>query len=345
MKKRALIFGVTGQDGSYLSKFLLKKNYKVYGVKRRNSSVVTSRLDEIYLEPHESSNFKMFYSDLSDYPSIYEIIKKTKPHEIYNLAAQSHVAISFEIPNYTMDINALGTTRILEAIKNIQLKCKFYQAGSSEMFGDVLEVPQDEKTPFNPVSPYAVSKVSAHWTTICYREAYKIFASNGILFNHESPLRGENFVTRKIVRALVRIKNNQQKRLYLGNLYAKRDWGHAKDYVEAQWLILQAKNPGDYVISTGKQYSIKEFVNKVSKELKIKILWKGSGIKTVAYLKDKNTKKRIIVSCDKRYFRPHDVNSLVGNSNKARKELKWKPKISLNMMIKEMIEFETKNLK
>lgn len=344
MKKKALIFGVTGQDGSYLSKFLLKKNYLVFGVKRRNSSVVTSRLDEIYLEPHEASNFKMHYGDLSDYSSIYEIIKKINPHEIYNLAAQSHVAISFQIPNYTMDINALGAARILEAIKNLKLKCKFYQAGSSEMFGDVLEVPQNEKTSFNPVSPYAVSKVSAHWATICYREAYRIFAANGILFNHESPLRGENFVTRKIVRALVRIKKNKQKRLFLGNLYAKRDWGHAKDYVEAQWLILQAKKPGDYVISTGKQYSIKDFVNIVCKQLKINIKWQGKGIKTIAYSKDINGKKNILISCDKRYFRPNDVNSLLGNSNKARKELKWKPKISLKIMIKEMIEFELKNL-
>jgi len=340
MKKKALIFGVTGQDGSYLAKFLLKKKYRVYGVKRRNSSVTTSRLDEIYLDPQEKSNFNMYYGDLADYSSIHEIIKKIKPHEIYNLAAQSHVAISFEIPNYTYDINSLGTIRILEAIKNLKIKCKYYQAGSSEMYGDVLKTPQDEETPFNPVSPYAVSKVSAHWSTICYRNAYNVFACNGILFNHESPLRGENFVTKKIVRALVRIKKGKQKKLYLGNLDAKRDWGHAKDYVRAQWLMLQKKNPSDYVISTGKQYSVKEFVDKVCNQLKMKIFWSGKGLATKACLKN----KKIIISCDKRYFRPHDVNSLIGNSTKARKELKWKPKISLNMMIKEMIDFEIKNL-
>ena len=344
MKKKALIFGITGQDGAYLSKLLLKKNYIVYGVKRRNSSVTTSRLNDIYFDPQEKSNFKMLYGDLADCSSIYEIIKKIKPDEIYNLAAQSHVAISFEIPEYTIDINAAGTLRILEIIKNLKLKCKFYQAGSSEMFGDVLEVPQSEKTPFNPVSPYAVAKVSAHFATILYRKAYKIFACNGILFNHESPLRGENFVTKKIIRGLVKIKKGKQKRLYLGNLYAKRDWGHAQDYVYAQWLILQAKKPGDYVIATGKQYSIKKFVDKVCEQLNINIKWQGKGIKTVGFIKNKNGKKRIIISCDKRYFRPHDVNGLIGNSNKARKELKWKPKISLNKLIKEMIEFELKNL-
>ena len=342
MKKKALIFGITGQDGAYLSKFLLKKNYLVYGVKRRNSSVSTSRLDDIYKDPQQSSRFKMFYGDLADYSSVYNLINKLKPDEIYNLAAQSHVSISFDIPEYTADINATGVIRLLEAIKSINPKIKFYQAGSSEMFGDVIESPQNENTPFNPVSPYAVAKLQAHWATIFYRRAYKIFACNGILFNHESPLRGENFVTRKIVRGLVRIKKGKQGKLYLGNLYAKRDWGHAKDYVRAQWLILQNRKPEDFVISSGKQYSVLEFVNKVAEKLKINIYWKGKGVNIKGILSNNN---RVIIACDKRYFRPHDVNTLLGDCSKAKKKLNWKPKISLDKMIDEMIDFELKNLK
>ncbi len=283
----------------------------------------------------------MYYGDLADYASIYNLINYIKPDEIYNLAAQSHVSISFKIPEYTADINSSGPVRILEAIRSLNIKTKYYQAGSSEMFGDVLQVPQNENTPFNPISPYAVSKVHAHWTTICYRKAYKIFACNGILFNHESPLRGENFVTRKIVIGLVKIKKGKQKKLFLGNLYAKRDWGHAKDYVRAQWLIMQNNKPDDFVISTGKQYSVMDFIDKVAKKLKMKINWTGKGLKTKGVLSSNN---RVIVSCDKRYYRPQDVNTLLGDSSKAKKKLNWKPKITIDKMIEEMVDCELGNL-
>ena len=263
MKKKALIFGVTGQDGSYLSEFLLQKGYEVHGVKRRSSSINTQRIDHIYQDPHEKlRNFFLHYGDITDSTVVSKLIKEISPHEIYNLAAQSHVAVSFEVPEYTANADALGTLRILEAIKfhNLIKKTKFYQAGTSEMYGDVREKIQNEKTPFNPISPYGVAKQYAHWITINYRKAYDIFASNGILFNHESSRRGETFVTKKIVSALFKIKNNKQKKLFLGNIYAKRDWGHAKDYCEAMWKILQYKKPDDFVIATGKQYSIKEFI-------------------------------------------------------------------------------------
>ena len=278
MKKKALIFGVTGQDGSYLSEILISKNYEVHGVKRRSSSINTKRIDHIYQDPHDTKrNFFLHYGDITDSTSVSKIINDIKPDEIYNLAAQSHVAVSFEVPEYTANADALGALRILEAIKfhKLENKTKFYQAGTSEMFGKVQTIPQNEKTPFYPLSPYGVAKVYAHWITKNYREAYKIFAANGILFNHESPRRGETFVTKKIVVALCKIKLGIQKKLYLGNLYAKRDWGHARDYCYAMWKILQQKEPDDFIIATGKQYSIKEFITLTAKELDIKIRWKG----------------------------------------------------------------------
>jgi GDPmannose 4,6-dehydratase len=314
-KKVALIFGVTGQDGAYLSKFLFNKGYIVHGVKRRSSSINTSRIDDIYSDPLiKKNNFYLHYGDVTDSISVYNIIKKINPNEIYNLAAQSHVAVSFDLPEYTTNADASGTLRILESIIRINKKIKFYQAGSSEMFGKVLETPQNEKTPFYPRSPYGVSKVYAHWITINYRESYKIFAANGILFNHESPLRGETFVTKKVIKALCNIKLGKQKKLFIGNLTAKRDWGHAEDYVEAMWKILQYKKPEDFVICTGKQYSIKSFINLVSKQLNMKIVWKGIGIKEKGY--DRNNK--CIIECSKKYFRPAEVDSLVGDSSKAK---------------------------
>ena len=338
-KKVALIFGVTGQDGSYLSEFLLNKGYIVNGVKRRSSSNNTSRVDHIYQDPHESNyKFRLHYGDITDSSSVSDLIKKIKPDEIYNLGAQSHVAVSFEVPEYTANADALGALRILEAIKfhKFEKKIKFYQAGTSEMYGKVQSSPQNEKTNFYPLSPYGVAKLYAHWITKNYREAYNIFACNGILFNHESPRRGETFVTKKIISALCRIKAGKQKKLYLGNLNAKRDWGHAKDYCEAMWKMLQQKKPDDYVISTGKQYSIKQFINLAAKKLNMKIIWKGKGIKEKAY----NEKGIAIIECDKKYLRPLDVNTLLGNSKKARKKLNWKPKIKLDSLIQEMIKSE-----
>ncbi len=343
MKKKALIFGVTGQDGSYLSEFLIKKNYQVHGVKRRSSSFNTSRIDHLYQEPHvRNRNFILHYGDVTDSFSVNEIIKKVQPDEIYNLAAQSHVAVSFEVPEYTANADAIGALRILESIRSnsLEKKIKYYQAGTSEMFGKVQTVPQNEKTPFYPRSPYGVAKVYAHWITVNYRESYKIFACNGILFNHESPLRGETFVTKKIVQALCKIKKKQQSKLYLGNLDSKRDWGHAKDYVEAMWKMLQNKEPKDYIIATGKQYSVKQFINLVLKELKIKFIWKGKGIKSKCYDLNKN---KCIIECDKKYFRPLEVDTLLGDAKKARKELKWQPKYKINELVKEMVYYE--NLK
>ena len=340
-KKSALIFGITGQDGSYLAELLLDKNYIVNGVKRRSSSINTTRVDHIYQDPHEKNyNFRLFYGDITDSSSVSSLIKKTKPDEIYNLAAQSHVAVSFEVPEYTANADALGALRILEAIKfhKLEKKTKFYQAGTSEMYGKVQKIPQNEKTSFYPLSPYGVAKLYAHWITKNYREAYKIFASNGILFNHESPRRGETFVTKKIISALCRIKEGKQKKLFLGNLEAKRDWGHAKDYCYAMWKILQQRKPDDYVIATGIQYSVKEFVNLTAKKLKLKIKWRGKGINEKAY----NEKGYSIIECDKNYFRPLDVNTLLGDSRKARKKLNWKPKINLSSLIDEMINSEYK---
>ncbi len=330
-KKIALIFGVTGQDGSYLSKFLLKKGYQIHGVKRRSSSLNTNRIDDIYEDIHDAKNFFLHYGDLTDGQSIHQLISKINPHEIYNLGAQSHVAVSFELSEYTFITNTLGTLKILEAIKNINPKIRYYQAGTSEMFGK-SPPPQNENTPFYPRSPYAVSKLASHWITINYREAYGIYACNGILFNHESPLRGETFVTKKIVRALINIKNDKQKKLYLGNLYAKRDWGHAKDYVKAMWLMLQQKKPKDYVIATGKQYTVKEFINITAKKLKMTINWKGTGINEKGYYK-----KDLIIEIDQKYFRPTEVESLKGNSQKAKKDLNWNVEYNISSLIDDMI--------
>tara|TARA_Y100001935_G_C17240180_1_gene475248 strand:- start:122 stop:1159 length:1038 start_codon:yes stop_codon:yes gene_type:complete len=343
-KKIALIFGVTGQDGSYLAEILLKKNYIVHGVKRRSSSINTFRVDHIYQDPHDKNyRFILHYGDVTDSLSVSSVIKKTKPDEIYNLAAQSHVAVSFEVPEYTANADALGALRILEAIKfhKLEKKTKFYQAGTSEMYGKVQSSPQNEKTSFYPLSPYGVAKLYAHWITKNYREAYNIYACNGILFNHESPRRGETFVTKKIVSALCRIKENKQKKLYLGNLNSKRDWGHAKDYCLAMWKILQQKKPDDYVIATGKQYSIKQFINLTAKKLKMKINWRGKGIKEKGY----NENGKAIIECDKNYLRPLDVNTLLGDAKKARYKLKWKPSIKIETLIEEMIEHEYNNLK
>ena len=340
-KKIALIFGVTGQDGAYLAKLLLKKGYKVHGVKRRSSSLNTYRIDDIYKEPFaKKNNFVLHYGDVTDSLSVFNIIKKIKPNEIYNLAAQSHVAVSFEIPEYTTNADALGTLRILESIVKLNRKIKFYQAGSSEMFGKVYETPQTEKTPFYPRSPYGVAKLYSHWITINYRESYKIFASNGILFNHESPLRGETFVTKKVVKALCNIKHNKQKKLFVGNLYSKRDWGHAQDYVKAMWKILQHKQPDDFVICTGKQYTIKQFINLVAQELNMKIKWKGKGIKEKAY----NEKNRCIIECKRKYLRPAEVDTLKGNFSKAKKLLKWKPENDIKSLIKDMVNYELNSI-
>ncbi len=338
--KKALIFGVTGQDGSYLAEFLLKKKYKVHAVKRKSSSYNTNRIDHIL---EKEKNFILHYGDVTDSIMVMNIINEIKPDEIYNLSAQSHVAVSFKLPEYTANVDALGSLRILEAIKSCNLikKTKFYQAGTSEMFGKVQEIPQSEKTKFYPRSPYGVSKVFSHWMTINYREAYGIFACNGILFNHESPRRGETFVTRKVTIALSKIKLGLQKKLLVGNLNAKRDWGHAKDYVEAQWLILQQKKPDDFVISSGKNYSVKQFINMCAKHLGIKLKWKGNGINTKAF--DQNGK--CIIACSKKYYRPTEVDTLLGNSKKAKKLLNWKPKISFKSLVKEMVEYDYNNIK
>ena len=344
-KKIALITGVTGQDGSYLADYLIKKKYFVHGVKRRSSSLNTSRVDHIYQDRFEGKrNFFLHYGDITDAISVSTLIRKIKPDEIYNLAAQSHVSVSFEVPEYTGNADAIGALRILEAIKfhGLENKTKFYQAGTSEMFGKVKEIPQNEKTPFYPRSPYGVAKVYAHWITVNYREAYNIFACNGILFNHESSRRGGTFVTKKIVNALCKIKLGLQKTLYLGNLEAKRDWGHAKDYVFAMWKMLQQKKASDFVISTGKQFTVKQFVNLVLDELKIKYIWKGRGINSKCLIKGTGNK---IVSIDKNYFRPLEVDTLLGNSTKAKKELRWKPKYNIKSMVREMVAEEINSLK
>ena len=338
-KKVALIYGVTGQDGAYLSKFLLKNNYIVHGVKRRSSSLNTFRIDDIYKDPHvKKNNFFLHYGDLSDSLAVLKNIKQIQPNEIYNLAAQSHVGVSFEVPEYTANVDAIGALRILDSIKtlNLQKKTKFYQAGTSEMFG-ASKPPQNEKTSFYPRSPYAAAKLYAHWITVNYREAYGIFACNGILFNHESPIRGETFVTKKIVRGLCDIMKEKSSRVYLGNLYAKRDWGHARDYVQAMWKMLQMKKPKDYVIATGKQYTVKYFVNLVARELKMKITWRGNGINERGFWKNKP-----IIIIDQKYFRPTEVDSLKGDFSLARKELGWKPLININSLVREMVMEELK---
>ena len=341
--KKALITGITGQDGAYLAEFLLNKGYQVHGIKRRSSSFNTERIDHLYTDPHdlsESDSFlKLHYGDLSDSMSLVRIIKLIQPDEIYNLGAQSHVAVSFETPEYTADTVGLGALRILEAIRILGLenKTRYYQASTSELYGKVKEIPQSEETPFYPRSPYAAAKLYAYWITINYREAYNIYACNGILFNHESPIRGETFVTRKITRGLARIKLGLQECLYLGNMNAKRDWGHAKDYVEMQWLMLQQESPEDFTISSGECHTVKEFVEQAAKELEISISWKGNGVNEKGYWKDK-----IIISVDPRYFRPTEVEVLLGDSEKARKKLGWSPKITFLELVKEMVQSDLK---
>ena len=334
--KRALITGVTGQDGSYLAELLLNKNYQVHGLKRRTSLINTQRIDHLYHDPHDKGcPFFLHYGDMTDSSSLLRIIQEVQPDEIYNLAAQSHVAVSFEEPEYTANSDALGALRILEAIRILKLekKTRFYQASTSELYGLVQEIPQKETTPFYPRSPYAVAKLYAYWITVNYREAYGLYACNGILFNHESPVRGETFVTRKITRALARIKLGLQDTLFLGNLDAKRDWGHAKDYVEMQWLMLQNDVAEDFVIATGVQYSVREFVNAAAKEIGITIRWSGEGVDEKGF----DVSGKCIVSVDPRYFRPTEVESLLGDASKARDKLGWTPKISFHELVSEMM--------
>jgi GDPmannose 4,6-dehydratase len=340
--KKALITGITGQDGAYLAELLLDKGYEVHGIKRRSSSFNTGRIDHLYQDPHENNvNLLLHHGDLTDSSSLIRVIQQVQPDEIYNLAAQSHVAVSFEEPEYTANSDALGALRILEAIRilGMEEKTRFYQASTSELFGKAKEIPQKETTQFYPRSPYAVAKLYAYWITINYREAYGIYACNGILFNHESPIRGETFVTRKITRALTRIKLGLQKRLYLGNLEAKRDWGHARDYVEMQWLMLQQNEPEDFCIATGVHYSVRDFVNIVAQELEINIQWKGGGIDEIGI--DSST-GNTIVSVDERYFRPTEVETLLGDATKAKEKLGWEPKISFDEMVKEMTAADLK---
>jgi GDPmannose 4,6-dehydratase len=338
--KKALITGITGQDGSLLAEFLLDKNYEVHGIKRRSSLINTDRIDHLYQDPHEDGRkFILHHGDLTDATSLIRIIQEVKPDEIYNLAAQSHVAVSFEEPEYTANSDALGALRILEAIRILKLekKTKYYQASTSELYGIAQETPQTEKTPFYPRSPYGVAKLYAYWITINYREAYGIYACNGILFNHESPVRGETFVTRKITRALARIKLGTQKKLYLGNLDAKRDWGHAKDFVEAQWLMLQQQQPEDFVIATGKQHSVRDFINEAAKNLDMDIIWSGKNLEEMGSYDGKD-----IIRVDPRYFRPTEVETLLGDASKAKEKLNWSPKISFNQLVKEMIDEDLK---
>lgn len=339
--KKALITGITGQDGAYLAELLLKKGYEVHGIKRRASLFNTDRIDHLYQDPHVSNrNFILHYGDMTDSSSLIRIIQQVQPDEIYNLAAQSHVAVSFEEPEYTANSDALGALRILEAIRilGLEKKTRFYQASTSELYGLVQETPQKETTPFYPRSPYAVAKLYAYWITVNYREAYGIYACNGILFNHESPVRGETFVTRKITRALARIKLGLQECLFLGNLDAKRDWGHAKDYVEMQWLMLQQDQPEDFVIATGVQFSVREFVDTAAQEIGLTIDWKGTGVDEKGY--DANGK--CIVAVDTRYFRPTEVETLLGDATKAKQKLGWTPQISFKELVSEMMREDLK---
>lgn len=336
MKKVALLTGVTGQDGAYLAEFLLNKGYEVHGIKRRASLFNTDRIDHLYQDPHEQGRrFVLHYGDMTDSSSLVRVIQQVQPDEIYNLAAQSHVAVSFEEPEYTANSDALGTLRVLEAIRILGLEktTRFYQASTSELYGKVQEIPQKETTPFYPRSPYAAAKLYAYWITVNYREAYGMYACNGILFNHESPLRGETFVTRKITRALARIKLGLQDCLFLGNLNARRDWGHAKDYVEMQWLMLQQERPEDFVIATGVQYSVRDFVNAAARELGMTITWQGQGVNEKGY----DTTGQQIVAVDPRYFRPTEVETLLGDPSKAKAKLGWSPRISFEELVKEMV--------
>jgi GDPmannose 4,6-dehydratase len=339
--KKALITGITGQDGAYLAELLLAKGYEVHGIKRRASSFNTERIDHLYEDPHHKGRrLFLHYGDMTDSANLAGIMQAVRPDEIYNLAAQSHVAVSFETPEYTANVDGLGTLRILEAMRAQGLKAtRFYQASTSELYGLIKESPQTETTPFHPRSPYAVAKLFAYWITVNYREAYGMYACNGILFNHESPIRGETFVTRKITRGLARVKVGLQDCVYLGNLDAKRDWGHAKDYVEMQWLMLQQDQPDDYVIATGEQYSVKEFVNATAEEMKIQISWRGEGVDEEGV----DERGRRIVAVDPRYFRPAEVASLQGDASKARKKLGWKPRIGFREMVTEMAAADLQN--
>ena len=339
--KKALITGVTGQDGAYLAEFLLKKGYEVHGLRRRSSSFNTGRIDHLYSDPvYSDTSFFLHYGDMTDSSSLLRVLQSVCPDEIYNLAAQSHVHVSFEEPVYTANADAIGTLRLLEGMRMLSFEhSKFYQASTSELYGDVLSTPQNEHTPFNPQSPYAISKLYSYWIVKNYRDSYNLFTSNGILFNHESPVRGETFVTRKITRALCRIKLNTQTKLVMGNLDAKRDWGHAKDYVEAQWMILQQDKPDDFVIASGNQYSVRDFINQAAEEIDIDIEWEGEGLNEVGI--DKKT-KNIIISVDKKYYRPSEVQTLLGDATKANKVLGWNPKITFQELIKEMMDHDLK---
>jgi len=341
MKKKALITGITGQDGAYLAEFLLGKGYEVHGIKRRSSLFNTDRIDHLYQDPHEKDRrFILHYGDMTDSSSLIRIMQQVRPDEIYNLAAQSHVAVSFEEPEYTADSDAIGTLRLLEAIRilGLEKQSRFYQASTSELYGEVRETPQTEKTPFYPRSPYAVAKLYSYWITVNYREAYGIYACNGILFNHESPMRGETFVTRKITRALSRIKLGLQGCLYLGNLNAKRDWGHARDYVEMQWLMLQQEEPDDFVIASGEQHSVRDFVDAAARELGIVVRWEGAGIEEKGYNED----GKCIVAVDPRYFRPTEVETLLGDPSKAKAKLGWSPRITFKELVAEMVREDLK---
>jgi GDPmannose 4,6-dehydratase len=350
MVKKALITGVTGQDGAYLAEFLLGKGYEVHGIKRRSSSLNTGRVDHLYQDPHEENvRFFMHYGDLTDATNLIRIVQETQPDEIYNLAAQSHVMVSFETAEYTANADALGTLRLLEAIRILAMTdhVRFYQASTSELFGKVQSVPQNEKTPFYPRSPYGVAKLYAYWICVNYREAYNLFACNGILFNHESPIRGETFVSRKITRAVSRMKLGLQKKLFLGNLDAKRDWGHARDFVRAMWLMLQQKKPDDYVVATGEAHSVREFVDLAFREIGVEIEWKGKGVKEIGVIAKVTRSKRqaasikkgdVAVEIDPRYFRPTEVEELLGDASKARRVLGWEPRVSFEEMISTMVK-------
>ena len=335
MKKIALITGITGQDGSYLTEFLLAKGYEVHGLRRRVSIFNTKRIDHIIDNKNYSDSFFLHYGDMTDSSSIINVIKKTKPHEIYNLAAQSHVHVSFDEPEFTANSDALGVLRVLEAIRILDPAIRFYQASTSELYGKVQEIPQKETTPFYPHSPYAVAKLYAYWITVNYREAYGIFACNGILFNHESPIRGGTFITKKIISGLVNIKYSKQKKIYVGNLYSKRDWGHASDYVKAMWLMLQQKKPDDFVIATGNSYTVKKFIELTAKKLDMTITWKGKDLLEKCYWN-----KKCIIEVKKKYFRPTEVNYLKGNATKARKLMDWSPKHDIHSLIDDMINYE-----
>ena len=340
--KRALITGVTGQDGAYLAEFLLAKGYEVHGIKRRSSLFNTARIDHIYEDPHQPHpHFFLHYGDMTDSTSLIQIVQKVQPDEIYNLAAQSHVQVSFEQPEYTANTDGLGVLRLLEAIRilGLEKKTKFYQASTSELYGLVQQIPQTETTPFYPRSPYSVAKLYGYWIVVNYRESYGMYACNGILFNHESPMRGETFVTRKITRGLARIRVGLQKELYLGNLDAKRDWGHARDYIEMQWLMLQQETAKDYVIATGQQYSVRDFVKRCADLLELELTWSGEGVEEKAIDKAGN----VVIGVDPRYFRPAEVETLLGDAGKARRELGWTPRTSFDELVREMVEADLKS--